>query len=85
MRQRIILNRSSVSGRFVSESYADRHPDITEREVRLAHPRPNDRTIILNRNAENGQFVTRAYLQRYPATTEREVRRASMTRTTRRG
>jgi hypothetical protein len=32
--QRIVLNRSSETGRFVTESYAKRHPANTEREVR---------------------------------------------------
>ena len=32
------VHRSSQSGRFVTERYADRHPDTTERE-RIKHPK----------------------------------------------
>ena len=31
-------HRSSESGRFVTEKYAERHPDTTERE-RIKHPK----------------------------------------------
>lgn len=31
-------HRSSVSGRFVTEQYANRHPKITEHE-RIKHPK----------------------------------------------
>lgn len=32
------VHRNSVDGRFVTERYADRHPNTTERE-RIKHPK----------------------------------------------
>jgi hypothetical protein len=81
--EKMVLNRNAENGKFVSQNYAKRHPEITEREIRPAHPKATDRTIVLNRNSENGQFVTPTYVRRHPDTTEREVRRVPSTRTRR--
>lgn len=59
-------HRSAISGRFVKESTANRHPATTLRESRGGEP--TDRY----RSAKTGQFVTEAYATRHPRTTVKE-------------
>ena len=56
-------HRSAITGRFVKESTANRHPATTLREGRGGEPA--DRY----RSAKTGQFVTKAYATRHPQTT----------------
>jgi hypothetical protein len=55
--------RSAISGRFVKESTANRHPDTTLRESRSGEPTGS------HRSAKTGRFVTKAYAARHPRTT----------------
>jgi hypothetical protein len=43
MPKRIILNRNSINGQFVTPEFRKEHPKTTEREVRPIQPKPKKR------------------------------------------
>lgn len=47
-------NRSAISGRYISNAAAARHPRTTVREA----PGPNRSTAIAHRSATSGRYVT---------------------------
>ncbi len=59
-------HRSSKTGRFVTESYANRHKSTTLAETRGGQPTER------SRSAKTGQFVTEPFARRHPSTTVRE-------------
>lgn len=60
--------RSAVSGQYVSQSYANRHPYTTVREA----PGPSGSSGPHYRSAKTGQYISSNYGRLHPNTTVRE-------------
>lgn len=60
------MNRSAISGRFVTAKHGKRHPKTTLREDPGGHPTGRSRSAI------TGRFVTTSYAKRNPKVTVTE-------------
>lgn len=63
-----MANRSAISGRYISNAAAARHPRTTVREA----PGPNRSTATAHRSATSGRFVTESTAKRNPKGTVTE-------------
>ena len=63
-----MANRSAITGRYISNAAAARHPRTSVRE---SSSRSTGNQAV-NRSAISGRFVTNATLARHPKTTLRE-------------
>ncbi len=62
------VNRSSVSGQFVNQQYANNHPRTTETQRISSGSKEQE----VHRNSVNGRFVTQTDADKHPKTTEKE-------------
>ena len=63
----IMANRSAITGRYISNAAAARHPKTT-----VVEKGPNNSSGTHHRSADTGQFVTSAHAARTPKTTVTE-------------
>jgi hypothetical protein len=63
------VNRSSISGHFVTEQFAKSHPRTTETQ-HLDSSASTGRQAY--RDSGSGRFVTESYASKHPKTTEKE-------------
>ncbi|MHA0036618.1 hypothetical protein [Deinococcus sp. PESE-13] len=62
-----MANRSAITGRYISNAAAARHPNTT-----VVERGSNNSNGTHHRSAVTGQFVTEAYASRNPKTTVTE-------------
>ena len=62
-----MANRSAITGRYISNAAAARHPNTT-----VVERGGNNSRGTHHRSAETGQFVTESYANRNPKTTVTE-------------